>query len=197
MLNDPSSDSPWTTFKSWMTEAKATGLRDPNAMVLSTCGENGQPHSRVVLCKDIRDGAIVFYTNYGSPKGVQLHENKKCAINFFWHELHRQIKMEGAVEKASRQTSEQYWATRSRASQLSQWVSKQSQELKSRERMEREIEEAEKKFSGKDIPCPGHWGGYVFTPHSIEFWIGGVGRFHDRYGFTKVQNAWSLKRLYP
>lgn len=101
------------------------------------------------------------------------------------------------MEKTSRQTSEQYWATRARDSQLSQWVSKQSEPLASREIMEKQIQTAETEFAGRQIPCPGHWGGYVFTPHAIELWIGGHGRFHDRYAFTKVQNAWTSKRLYP
>lgn len=180
-----------------MQDATATGLRDPNAMVLSTCDDTGQPDSRVVLCKEVLEDGLLFYTNYNSDKGRQIAKNNKVAVNFFWDPLHRQIRMQGTVEKTSAEISDKYWNSRERGSQLSAWVSHQSEELDARGTMAELIAKAEKQFAGQPVPRPHHWGGYKFTPNVVELWVGQRSRFHDRYVFTKVQSGWSLKRLYP
>ena len=180
-----------------MDEAHRTQLKEPNAFTLSTVNASGQPHSRVLLCKEVRDKGLVFYTNYKSAKADDLEKNNLAAANFFWDPLHRQIRVNGEIVKLSREDSDAYWATRDRSSQLSQWVSKQSEEAQSREQMENELAQTEEKFSGQDIPCPDHWGGYLLKPSSIEFWVGRSGRFHDRHLFTMVENDWASERLYP
>lgn len=188
---------PWSTFQEWFAEAHKANLRDPNAMVLSTVDGNGAPQSRVVLCKEIRPQGLIFYTNYESAKGRQLAARPACAVNFFWDPLHKQVSMRGTVEKIPPAESDAYWRQRSRESQLSQFVSRQSAPLASRAQMEAEIAAAEKEFAGKDVPRPPHWGGYLFIPSQIELWIGQKGRFHDRFHYTKVQNGWAAQRLYP
>ena len=190
-------ENPVEIFKLWFDEAHKTQLQNPNAFVLSTVATDGRPQSRVLLCKEIRDSGFVFYTNYESQKGQQLENQPAAAMNFFWDNLHRQVKITGQVSKLSRQDSVAYWESRERSSQLSQWVSKQSKPLARRAEMEMAISHAESEFEGKSIPCPDHWGGYILTPSKIEFWIGRSGRFHDRHLFTMVENQWAAQRLYP
>lgn len=192
--------TPLEILKNWLEDATArANLKNPNAFVLSTANKEGRPSSRVVLLKEIRPEGLVFYTNYESRKGHDLNANPQAAVNFHWDALGRQVLLEGRVEKIPRGESETYWTTRPRASQLSQWLSKQSQIVPSREQMEREFVAAEARFANKDVPCPPHWGGYLFRPANVEFWIGRDGRFHDRYAYTyqKVENAWAGHRLYP
>jgi pyridoxamine 5'-phosphate oxidase len=196
MPNDMPTD-PWREFQNWFAEAQKTSLRDPNALVLSTVDEDGNPHSRVVLCKEIRPEGLVFHTNYLSEKGKELSAHPQCAINFFWDTLHRQVRMNGTVKQLPAAESDAYWKSRSRDSQLTQFASKQSEGLASREQMLEEIKKAEREFQGKDVPRPRHWGGYLFSPEYIELWIGQKDRFHDRFLYTKVQSAWKAQRLYP
>jgi len=189
--------SPIQKFTEWFEEAKKTTLKDPNAMVLSTADTEGQPHSRIVLLKDVRPDGFVIYTNYQSNKGRQIAANPNVAFNFFWDPLFRQVKWRGKAEKLTRAESEAYWKTRPRQSQLGQWVSQQSQPVSTREAMEQELIAAEEKWQNQDVPCPPHWGGYLLAPTYVEFWIGREGRFHDRYTYKKVENTWFGQRLYP
>jgi pyridoxamine 5'-phosphate oxidase len=189
--------SPIEKLQCWFEEAKKTSLQNPNAFALGTVDATSAPHARVVLMKDIRPEGIVFYTNYESQKGRDLAANPNCSALFFWDPLNRQIKLLCKAEKVSRADSEKYWSTRPRLSQLSQWVSKQSRPVPDRETMERELERAKAEFEGRDVPCPGHWGGYILKPTYVEFWIGREGRFHDRYTYRKVESKWLPTRLYP
>lgn len=189
---------PLNLFEQWMAEAKATTqIKEPTAMSVATCSANGDLHVRVVLCKGWSEAGFVFYTNYESRKGRELDANPHIAAVFYWDPLFRQIKITGQVERVPRQQSIEYWRTRPRESQLSQWVSRQSQPIVSREQMESEWRAAEQEFAGREVPCPDHWGGYLIRPKTIEFWIGMPGRFHDRHQFEAQGNAWSYSRLYP
>lgn len=189
--------TPFEIFSDWLDEAKKTSLQAPESFVLSTSTNENWPNSRVLLLKEIRADGLVFYTNYESDKGRELKANPKAVMNFFWDPLWRQVKWQGLAEKISHQESEKYWATRPRQSQLSQWVSRQSQPVQNREHMERLLQEAERQFHGQEVPCPAHWGGYLLRPTYVEFWIGRDGRFHDRYAYRKVENRWRGQRLYP
>jgi pyridoxamine 5'-phosphate oxidase len=196
-LNFAEPADPWAVFKTWYEVAATTDLDDPNAMVLSTCGANSQISSRVVLCKEIRPEGLIFFTNYHSEKARALDSHPQCAINFFWEPLYRQVRMQGTCKKTDRKTSEDYWNTRPRERQLSQWVSDQSSPLDSRDTLLKKIADADLQFKDQKIPCPLHWGGFLFSPERIELWVGSRGRFHDRFNYTKVQNNWQLQRLYP
>lgn len=188
---------PWSKFQEWYNDAQKTSLGDPNAMVISTLDDQGRPDSRVVLCKEVRADGLVFYTNYLSAKGQALNHNPYCAVNFFWDPLYKQVRMQGTVAQVSAAESDQYWYSRSRDKQLSNYVSRQSTPLESREHMMREIQRVDAQFAGKPIPRPPHWGGYLFKPERIELWMGQKDRFHDRFVYTKVQNGWRAQRLYP
>lgn len=194
---------PLEKFTQWFSEAKTIYkkypklYKHPEAFVLSTVKKK-QPTSRILLMKEIRkQEGLVFYTNYFSKKGRDIATNSNVAINFFWSPLFRQVCMRGTVKKISRNDSEKYWATRPRDSQISQYISLQSQPVASRKQLEKEWATAKEKFKNKNIPLPKNWGGYLFTPTFIEFWIGREGRFHDRHSYTKKNRKWDAMRLCP
>lgn len=181
----------------WVKENGA-GLREPNAMTLSTVGPDGIPSSRVVLVRGYSPVGLFFYTNYASEKGSNLSHQPAASVNFYWDQLQKQIRASGPVTKLSPEASDNYWAARPRPSQISQWVSQQSSPVRSREQMLAEYAAAEKKFAGAEsIPRPAHWGGYEIKLQKVEFWIGQPNRFHDRMVFSFEHNKWLGKRLYP
>ena len=189
---------PFKVFEAWMTEArKQPHIKEPTAMSLATVGGDGDVHARIVLCKQWSTEGLVFFTNYDSRKGLDLQHNPNAAAVFYWDPMFRQVKFSGQIEKTSRQVSEQYWRTRARDSQISQTISRQSQEAPAREVMQQEWQQAEERLHGKDIPCPAHWGGYLLRPKRIEFWLGQPGRWHDRHEFQKSSDRWTYRRLYP
>lgn len=189
--------NPVAVFEAWLNEASATGIREPTAMALATLAQDGSIHNRIVLCKEFSDSGLAFYTNYRSPKGVELASHAKAGAVFYWDSLHRQVRVSGVVHKISAEESQAYWKSRPRDSQLSQFISDQSQELKSREELEIKWQQAEREYEGREIPCPSHWGGYRMAIESIEFWVGRTGRLHDRFQFEKSQKGWTFRRLYP
>ncbi|HMN68642.1 MAG TPA: pyridoxamine 5'-phosphate oxidase [Bdellovibrionales bacterium] len=172
-------------------------MREPTAMAIATVSGEGDVHQRVVLCKSWSEDGFVFYSNYNSRKGRDLGANPHIGAVFYWDPMFRQVKITGVAEKTSRADSEAYWASRPRASQLSQYVSRQSEPCESREALERAWREAETRFHGHQIPCPEHWGGYLLRTQQIEFWMGRENRLHDAYSFEKAAAGWTFRRLYP
>ncbi len=189
---------PLQIFTTWMNEAKQVpAICEATSMTLATINPEGKLHARVVLCKSWSDTGFTFFTNYSSRKGLDLQHSPEAAGIFFWDPLFRQVKLSGRVSKVSRQESEEYWRSRPRDSQLSQYASQQSKEVGSREELERVWLATEQKFSGQNVPCPETWGGYLLVPETIEFWLGRPNRFHDRFEFQKSGNHWTFRRLYP
>ena len=204
---EPLPPHPFTLFKQWLDEALQLDVAEPWAMVLST-SLGGEAFSRVVLLKKIVDFRLFFYTNYQSSKALQLASNPRAALNFYWDELGRQVCLRGEVQKASREDSENYWKSRSRASQLSQHLSKQSQSLPNGLDLKKLHSEVRKELG--EIPCPEHWGGYEFWPDVVEFWLRGEERLHHRWIYKQVSKEgakdtpmgsemgeWEVKALYP
>ncbi len=189
---------PIDVFNRWMDEARAqSDIREPVAMALATQSPDGGLHNRVVLCKSWSDQGFTFFTNYLSAKGRELAHHPFAGAVFYWDPLLRQVRISGRVEKVPEKDSQEYWRLRPRDSQLSQYISRQSEEVSSREELERLKAEAEREFEGREVPCPKHWGGYILLPQSIEFWVGQPGRLHDRFVFEKSEKAWTFRRLYP
>lgn len=189
---------PLEIFEEWMRLAKSTpAIREATAMNVATVDEKGGVHSRVVLCKKWTEEGFYFYTNYDSRKGRQLAAHPQAGLLFYFDPLFLQIKISGAVEKTSRADSEEYWNTRPRASQLSQYVSRQSEPVASRLELDRAWADAEKKLAGQPILCPANWGGYLVRPKTIEFWIGRPNRLHDTFEFEKGSTGWTFRRLCP
>ncbi|MCU0823412.1 MAG: pyridoxamine 5'-phosphate oxidase [Leptospira sp.] len=193
-------NNPLALFSTWFEEAAKASESEPNAMTLSTIGEDGYPNGRIVLLKAVVAGEFQFFTNYESKKGKELLKNPKAALTFFWPELERQVRIQGTISKISKTESESYFRERPRESQLGAHVSRQSTIIESRNELEIQFRNLEKEFKDKDIPIPEYWGGYNLYPISIEFWQGRVGRLHDRLLYTrdsKNETLWTRKRLSP
>jgi pyridoxamine 5'-phosphate oxidase len=189
---------PFAQFARWFADAQAEGVREPNAMVLATADASGSPSARAMLLKEVHDGAFVFYTNYGSRKGTALDANPRAAMVFLWEQLERQVRIEGRVQRNSREDSEKYFHARPRESQIGAWASQQSQIVPSRAELEKRESEIEAKYAGKPVPLPDFWGGYRLIPSLIEFWQGRPGRLHDRIVYEREPDgSWQIRRLQP
>ena len=181
----------------WHDQAEAAGAAEPNAMVLSTVDDEGYPDARVVLARDISDDGITFYTNRQSTKGQQLAHAPHASATFAWLQLHRSVRVRGVVSVVSDETSDAYFASRPRSSQIGAWASPQSEVIGTRRDLDEWVEEIEKRFDGQDVPRPPHWGGYVMSIDSIEFWQGRPSRLHDRFRYTRHGQVWRAVRLAP
>ncbi|MEO8308977.1 MAG: pyridoxamine 5'-phosphate oxidase [Pseudomonadota bacterium] len=210
-LPDALPAEPLDTVKGWLAEAiRRADQPNPNAMVLASCDSQGHPSARIVLCKDIDAGAgtLRFFTNYESRKGRELLANPNAALVMHWDHLHRQVRVEGIVQKVSAAESDRYFATRSRDSQLGARASAQSQPVASRAALRAQLDAVIQQFPGDDpVPRPDRWGGFVLWAHTVELWVEGAARLHDRARWTRAVRvtddgtphcgAWSATRLQP
>lgn len=198
LLEDQLEDSPIKQFQKWFDEIRESkGVEEPNAMTVSTIDPDGFPKSRVVLLKKYDDSGFYFYTNYHSDKGRSIAEHPELCLSFFWPNLERQVIIQGIAEKTSREDSTSYFHSRPRGSQLGAIASRQSEVIRSREVLEKELENLEKKYRNTEIPKPENWGGYLVKPVSVEFWQGRANRLHDRILYKKEGKTWIRKRLAP
>src|SRR5450631_1546473 len=190
---------PFQRFAAWYADAVKAIPEEPNAMVLSTVGEGGRPSARVVLLKGFDTRGFVFYTNLESRKGSELAAHPAAALTFYFRPLHRQVRVEGQAEAVSAQEADDYFATRTRGSQVGAWASAQSAPLPSRATLEARVAEVEAKYQGKPIPRPPHWHGYRLVPDRMEFWVGRENRLHERELFTRAspEASWTVQHLYP
>jgi pyridoxamine 5'-phosphate oxidase len=190
--------NPIEQFDHWFDEALKSGIYEPNAMTLATASTDGKPAARIVLLKGFNQDGFVFYTNYLSRKGKELAKNPVVALVFFWPELERQVRIEGTIEKVSKETSEKYFQSRPKESQIGALASPQSQVIADRSLLEKNWKELEKKYADQEIPKPSFWGGYLVKPQVIEFWQGRSSRLHDRIVYRKAdKNNWKIVRLAP
>lgn len=190
-------DNPINQFKLWFQEVLALSKEDPTAMVLSTIDEQGYPDSRVVLLKDIDQDTFVFYSNYDSKKAQQLKQQPYAALNFYWPEMARQVRIRGFVQKTTPRQSDDYFATRPIMSQLSAMASPQSQVIPNRDVLETAFHKLANSYQQQPVPRPLNWGGYFLEPNDIEFWQGRDNRLHDRLSYVKKNNLWLCQRLAP
>jgi pyridoxamine 5'-phosphate oxidase len=190
------SDSPIDLFQIWMDKAVQVVKKDANAFVLSTINKNGFPSSRVVLLRGLDQGSFCFFTNYNSNKASNMEENKQVAMNFFWPDLERQIRIEGTIERTSSEYSDDYFQSRPYSSKIGAWASDQSSVIKTRTELEENVSFYENKFP-VDVPRPDFWGGYKIIPSAIEFWQGRSNRLHDRFVYNQEKNDWKIDRLSP
>ena len=193
-LNDPIE-----LFKVWMEEAKRTEPNDPNALALGTSDQNNIPSVRMVLLKDFNKDGFVFYTNLNSQKGNELKKNPKASMCFHWKSLLRQVRIKGTVKEVSNEVADEYYNTRSYESRIGAWASNQSSILQTRDELLKSIEEYKKKYRNKDrVPRPNHWSGWNLIPSSIEFWLDGNDRIHERLKYIKDEKgAWNKCLLSP
>ncbi|GJJ13283.1 hypothetical protein Clacol_007534 [Clathrus columnatus] len=200
--------SPIAQFEEWITAASLAGIKEPEAMTLSTCTLQGIPSSRIVLLKEIDSRGFVFFTNYTSRKSHELNENPHAALTFHWKEMSRQVRVIGKVEKVSREESEAYFKTRPLGSRIGAWASKQSSVVAEDELAIR-VDETRRRFGIEegategDIPLPDFWGGWRVLPEEVEFWAGKPSRLHDRVRYLRTEKAslaaaeWRIERLSP
>jgi pyridoxamine 5'-phosphate oxidase len=188
---------PVTMFSRWFDNARAAGVLEPNAMVLSTVSSDGIPSARTVLLKGVNAGGFVFYTNYESRKAKELGANPHCSLVFGWYQLQRQVRVEGVASRVSRAETDAYFVSRPRDSQLGAWASPQSTVVPSRAVLDASYAEVEERFAGVEVPSPPHWGGYVVAPARVEFWQGRRSRMHDRLEYRRDGARWVTERLAP
>ena len=192
-------DDPIQLFKIWMDEAKQTEPNDPNAVAIATSNKNNFPSVRMVLLKDFNKDGFVFYTNLNSQKGNDLKENPKASMCFHWKSLLRQIRISGSVSLVTDDVADKYYNSRGYESRIGAWASKQSNKLTSRDELINSIEKYKKKYiDQKNVPRPSYWSGWNLSPLSIEFWLDGDSRIHERLKYTKESNgSWVRYLLSP
>jgi pyridoxamine 5'-phosphate oxidase len=195
---DSVNQDPIIQFNKWFNEALSSKVLEPNAMNVATINEQGRPTSRVMLLKGIVNNKLQFFTNYQSKKGRELENNPAVALTFFWPELERQVRIEGIAQRADATTSETYFQSRPRGSQIGAWSSPQSTIIQTREILEERVKQIEKRFEQLEVlPKPNQWGGFEVEPFLFEFWQGRASRLHDRIEYTMTDSKWNIHRLAP
>jgi pyridoxamine 5'-phosphate oxidase len=185
-------------FRRWYVEASSAGVPQANAMTLATVGDDGRPSARIVLLKEIDARGLVFYSNTQSRKGKELAAHPVAALVFHWHAIHRQVRVEGAVERITDAESDAYFASRPRGSQLGAIVSPQSDVIADRASLDRAIAELDAKLGDAAPQRPPHWGGFRLIPDVVELWQGRESRVHDRVRYRRDDaGAWIRERLAP
>lgn len=198
LLEKDCDKNPFNQFDKWFQQALSEKIKEPNAMQIATVGNDGQPSIRTVLLKSFDKDGFVFYTNYKSKKGIQLAQNNKIAILFFYEEHERQIRIEGIVHKCTSEENNAYFHARPVDSQIAATISAQSQVVADRAVLENLFEAKKQEFLNKEIPLKEDWGGYIVTPVLFEFWQGRKNRLHDRIQYTKTKTGdWIMERLMP
>jgi pyridoxamine 5'-phosphate oxidase len=193
LTEDDLAPDPFSMFSLWFIDAGE--LPEPNAMVLATVSQAGQPSSRMVLLKNFDERGFVFFTNLDSRKAHDLAANPRCSLLFPWHGLQRQVRVEGVAEQIDRDEVAAYFSTRPRGAQLGAWASPQSSVTTSAE-LDTRFAEAAAAYPS-EVPAPDFWGGYVVRPRAVEFWQGRLNRMHDRLRYRREDGAWVTERLAP
>jgi pyridoxamine 5'-phosphate oxidase len=189
---------PIRQFHVWFDQALLSEVAEVNAMALATATPDGRPSVRIVLLRGIDDRGFTFFTNYESRKALELESNPFASMVCFWHELERQVRIEGRVERVSAEDSDSYFQGRPAGSRLGAWASPQSQVISGRDELEAQFRELEERYPDGSIPRPPNWGGYRLLPDAIEFWQGRPNRLHDRLRYTRQpQGGWLVERLAP
>jgi pyridoxamine 5'-phosphate oxidase len=190
-------EEPFERFREVLEEATATGMAEPNAMVVSTVDSAGQPSSRVVLLKGVDERGFVFFTNFESRKGREILGNPRLSLDFWWRELGKQVVVLGTAERVSDEEADAYFASRHRTSQLGAWASRQSRPMSGRAQLLADVALLEARWMGRHIPRPAHWSGFRVVPSWIEIWISGAFRLHDRTAYERAPGGWRATTLYP
>lgn len=197
LMEDDAGSEPMTLFGRWFADAENAGVPEPHAMTLATLGSL-TISCRVVLLRSFDANGFVFYTNQNSRKAMDLERDPRAALNFFWPQMERQVRIEGRTEHVTSEEADAYFATRPRESQVGAWSSDQSRPVEDRKALEERYARWVERFDGAEVPRPMHWGGYRVRPVRIEFWQGRPGRLHDRLAFEHMSDGkWLRVRLQP
>jgi pyridoxamine 5'-phosphate oxidase len=198
-LLDPEScdPDPMAEVRRWVQHAIDAGVPTATAMTLATVDERGRPAARIVLLKEIDERGCTFYTSYRSRKAADLAAHPYAALVLFWEPLHRQIRIEGTIERVTPEESDEYFAARPRGSQLGAIASPQSQPIPSRAALEELVAGVARELGEAAPRRPEHWGGYRVVPDMIELWQGQPSRLHDRVRYRRAEGGWVRDRLAP
>jgi pyridoxamine 5'-phosphate oxidase len=188
---------PIAQVRLWLADAQAVGVFEANAMVLSTADPEGRPSGRFVLLKGLDERGFAFFTNFESAKARDLDQVGLAALTFGWLELHRQVRVQGSVERLSDEESDAYFASRPQGAQIGAWASPQSHVLEDRAELDRHVGEILARFREDEVPRPPFWGGYLVRPDTIELWQGRANRLHDRLRYRREDEDWVIERLAP
>jgi len=188
---------PVRQFEQWFAAAAQAGVRAPEAMAVATATPDGRPSQRMVLLKHFDDDGFVFFTGYESRKGHDLAANPHAALLFYWDPLGRQVRIEGPVERTTRDESERYFHSRPRGSQIAALASSQSGVLDSRDNLDARVAELERELEGREVPLPPAWGGFRIRAETFEFWQHRENRLHDRLRYRRDGDRWTIQRLSP
>lgn len=189
---------PLAMLSQWLREAVDLRVNEPTAMIVATATADARPSMRTVLLKEVLDGQLVFYSNYESRKGQQIAENPRVACTFLWHELERQIHVEGDITRLSAEESDAYFAVRPYKSRVGARVSPQSRPIPNREYIMGLFAAESLRYVGRTVPRPDYWGGWSVRPRRIEFWQGRDSRLHDRFVYElSDEGVWTLQRVAP
>jgi len=188
---------PFSEFRLWYNMWLTTNPPEPAAMTLSTAGSNGIVSSRIVYLRDFNEEGFFFFTNYNSTKGSQINSNPNGALLFWWQNLSRQVRIEGTVEKTSRERTEKYFHARARENQISAWASQQSSKIPDRQYLLKRFDQFADKFSDREVDVPPYWGGYILIPRWFEFWTAGRHRLHERVSYRLSGEKWIKEMLAP
>ena len=189
-------DNPFQLFEKWFEEAKRKEINDPNALALGTASKTGVPSVRMVLLKGYDENGFIFYTNLNSQKGNEIKENPNASMCFHWKSLLRQIRIVGTLKQVDDKTADEYYNSRPYESRIGAWASKQSSVLKNRDELLNTLEDFKKKYKNKEnVPRPKNWSGWSLKPLSIEFWLDGDNRIHERLKYTLDKNGNWIKSL--
>ena len=198
LLEKDLAPNPISQFTKWWGEVLKTEIVEPNAMTLATASSDGMPSARIVLLKGFDENGFVFYSNYKSYKALQIEENPKACLVFFWKEIERQVRVVGLVSKVTLEKSDEYFASRPEGSRIGAWTSPQSQVIKSRDWLDNQNTILTKQMQNTKIDRPPYWGGYIVKPVIVEFWQGRSSRLHDRIQYSLNENGdWIIERLAP
>ena len=192
-------EDPFELFEKWFEEAKKKEINDHNALALGTANKKGIPSVRMVLLKGFDKNGFVFYTNLNSQKGNEIKENPNASMCFHWKSLLRQIRIVGTLNQVNDKIADDYYNSRAYESRIGAWASKQSSVLKNRNELLNSLENFKKKYNDKDkVPRPNHWSGWNLKPTSIEFWLDGDNRIHERLKYSlDEKNVWIKSLLSP
>lgn len=199
LLESDADPDPRVMLQRWLAEAEAAGVPEYNSMALSTVDAQGRPSARNVLLRGLDDdGALQFFTNRQSRKGIELAANANVCLLFSWLGIHRQLRIQGTASEVSEVESDEYFHSRPRESRIGAWASEQSAVLTGRDQLEARVAEATARFGDGPVPRPPHWGGYAVAPVEFEFWQGRPSRLHDRLVYERQPDGgWRTVRLAP